>query len=150
MWTEGERGARGRAARRWWIAALTALGAGCGNGQDFTTAVDDGALRGTLAVYISDHADGHSETRYFLRGADEREQRLRFGAPPRLDPGTPLKVWGLAQPDGLRVTSFERLRAAPPLPVGLVAANPYAPRSFAFVLVDIGGGVDVTADTVMQ
>jgi MYXO-CTERM domain-containing protein len=150
MWWREERRAPAGRAGALWLTILIAAGSGCGDGQDPRVTIDDGALRGTLAIYISDHPDGHSETHYFLRGADDREQPLRFDTPPNLDPGTPLKVWGVLQPDGLRVLSLERLPAAPSVPVGLVAATPYAPRSFAFVLVDIGGGVDITADTVMQ
>jgi len=51
--------------------------AGCGDDQA-AFEVDDGALRGTLAIYISDYTDGHSETHYYLRDASEQERRLRF------------------------------------------------------------------------
>ena len=81
------------------------------------------------------------------------ERRLRFDSPPDLEPGTRLKVWGLPETrqldDGLRVTSFERLATAAPITSALVAAAPFSPRSFAFVLVDIGGGVNVTPTPMM-
>ncbi len=137
-----------------WLSVLVGAGAGCGDGEDAAVDVDDGAWRGTLAIYISDHPDGHSETHYYLRDASEHEQPLQFDTPPALEPGTRIKVWGVPEgrrlADGLRVTSYERLPAAAPIPSALVAAAPFSSRSFAFVLLDIGGGVNVTADTMME
>jgi MYXO-CTERM domain-containing protein len=137
--------------KRWAAAALgivgTAVVAGCGEEQG-AFEVDDGSLRGTLAIYISDHPDGHSETHYYLRDASDQERRLRFDSPPNVEPGARLKVWASLQDDGLRVTSFEKVAGPPSVAPAVVAATPFAPRSFAFVLVDIGGGVNVTAETL--
>ena len=44
--------------------------------------------------------------------------------------------------DALRVTSFERIRTpTSTIQSALIGATPFAARSFAFVLVDIGGGI---------
>ncbi|HSZ81740.1 MAG TPA: MYXO-CTERM sorting domain-containing protein [Polyangia bacterium] len=131
-------------------------GGGCGQIGDGATstgnagAQDDGSLRGELATYVSDDFDGNSETRYALRDASGAERPLLFDEEPDFAPGTPLRVWGVELPDGLHVT-----RAAP-ITSGLESeasalrvGPPYAPRSFAFVLVDLGGGVNTTATDVM-
>jgi hypothetical protein len=57
-------------------------------------------------------------------------------------------VWGVPEGAALRVTSFQPLpaplEATPASVVTGVAASTYAPRTFAFVFVDIGGGVTGT------
>ena len=118
--------------------------------------------RGELVVYQADDFDtGTSRTTYALRDALGGEQPLLFDSDPKLQPGTPLKVWGNATTgDTLRVTSFRRM--PPPdatLQSALVGAAPFAARSFAFVIVDTGGGLtqvrwdgtmhDVTTDFLM-
>ena len=127
-----------------------------------TTGVDDGSRRGELVVYQADDFDtGTSRTTYALRDALGGEQPLLFDSDPKLQPGTPLKVWGNATTgDTLRVTSFRRM--PPPdatLQSALIGATPFAARSFAFVIVDTGGGLtqvrwdgtmhDVTTDFLM-
>jgi len=106
--------------------------------------VDDGALRGELAIYIADGPDGHSETHYALRGPTGVERPLLFDPAvheAELQPGATLKVWGNDSLDGVRVTKFQPV--APPLEEqrsALQTGTAYAPRAFAFVLVDLGGG----------
>src|SRR6185369_374610 len=59
-----------------------------------------------------------------------------------------IKVWGSDSPDGLHVTSVravsqpvdEAKRSA------LVSGTAYSPRSFAFVLLDMGGGFNPAID----
>ena len=104
---------------------------------------DDGALRGELAAYVADFADGHSETTYFLRGPSGTERSLVFDGTfdhsAELIPGTQLKVWGIDSPAGLRVTSFRKVSLTPDEAkhAALIDGSAYAARSFAFVLVNI-------------
>ncbi len=128
------------------MAALgVASGLGCAPPSDAESS-EDGSLRGELAVYIADRPDGSSEKRYFLRQADGTELRLLFDpAPVELEPGNRLAVQGVPEADALRVTSFQPVASGPPVATpALVTATPFSPRSFAFVFVDIGGGITGT------
>jgi hypothetical protein len=112
-------------------------------------ALDDGSRHGELAVYVSDDFSGRSETSYYLRDAVGAEQKLLFDSAPELEPNTAVKIFGVDTADGLRVTSYERL----PQPDGRVQATllggaPFPARSFAFVLIDTGNGVNTTTDAV--
>jgi hypothetical protein len=148
------------------LAAGGSLGTGCAApGDDVTTIADDGSRRGDLAVYISDQPDGTSQTHYFLRDTAGHELRLLFDSQsesqPDLTPNMPLKVWGTVEGDALRVTSFDRVPVeTATTQSALIAATPFAPRTFAFILVDIGSGfanvrgpsgttVPVTPDYIM-
>lgn len=138
--------------------SLLSLGvAGCGAPGD-ELPMDDGAFRGELAVYISDGPDGHSETHYALRAPSGAERPLLFDPSVRdadLQPGIQLKVWGDDSPDGVRVTKFQQVAPAEPGVEGrsgaLLGGTPYAPRSFAFVLIDMGQGFSpaITSDDVL-
>jgi MYXO-CTERM domain-containing protein len=115
--------------------------AGCGEvgAPGSGLAVEDGALRGELAGYTADYPDGHSETHYTLRAPSGAEKALVFDREVDLTPGTEIKVWGTDSPEGLRVSSY---RAVSPTPeesrrAALVNGSAYAPRSFAFVLVNL-------------
>jgi MYXO-CTERM domain-containing protein len=128
---------------------------GCGELDDLASTDNpaDGSLRGQLMVYTSDDVETASETRYFLRDRSGQETRLLFDAVIKaedLRPETQIKVWGRATPDAFHVTSLEtpeeeisRVTSA------LRNAAPYAPRSFAFVMLDMGAGVNTNADTAM-
>jgi hypothetical protein len=127
------------------IALAIGLASCSSEGPEGAAATRDGALRGTLGIYIADRDDGSAETRYVLLSGDD-ERTLLFDREPDLPPGASLQVWGDVTPAGLRVSSFEVLTPA----VGtarqeLIGATPLPERSFAFVLVDIGGGVNLTA-----
>jgi hypothetical protein len=127
-------------------------GAGCaGPGEDPETRAADGSLRGELAIYIADDPGVGSQTHYFLKDAAGTEQRLLFDADPGLAPGAPLTVWGAPQGQALRVSSFERgpAPATPTIQAALIGAQPFPARTFAFVLIDIGGGVNRTTDDVL-
>ena len=144
------------------LAVGLAAASGCsGTDIEDDDGVDDGSRRGELIIYQADDFDtGTSRTTYALRDALGGEQPLQFDSDPKLAPGTPVKVWGSATGDTLRVTSFRRM---PPrdttIQSALIGAAPFAPRSFAFVLVDTGGGFaqvrwdgtkhDVTTDFLM-
>jgi MYXO-CTERM domain-containing protein len=111
----------------------------------------DGSLRGVLAVYTSDELDGRSETHYALRVPSGIEHVLTFDTDVSdLTPGVELKVWGPQGPAGVRVTSFRIV--SPPIEErtsALIAGAAHPDRAFAFVLVDMGGGVNITPDVVM-
>jgi len=133
------------------LGSLTGLAlAGCGapgsSGDDLV--IDDGALRGELAIYIADGPDGRSETHYALRGATGVERPLLFDPAVReadLQPGATLKVWGNDSLDGVRVTKFQAVTPAfEAQQSALQTGTPYAPRAFAFVLVNLGGGFNPT------
>jgi len=128
-----------------------ALPCGCADpGDDVTTNAADGSLRGELAIYIADEPGVGSQTHYFLKDTAGRERRLLFDSAPDVEPGAWLKVWGTPAAGGVHVASFERMPAPPTIQAGLIGAAPFAPRSFAFVLIDIGGGINRTTDDVMQ
>ena len=131
---------------------LLEIGCGESNGGDGSE-VDDGSLRGELAVYMSDDSDDRGETRYALRAPSGLERPLLFDVVPLssdLVPGVELKVWGTPTPTGLRVTSFRVV--SPSIETrtsALQAGTAIADRSFAFVLIDFGAGVNITADVAM-
>ena len=141
---------------------MLAVVSGCTGAAIEDDGVDDGSRRGELVVYQADDFDtGVSRTTYALRDALGGEQPLLFDSDPKLQPGTPIKVWGNATTgDTLRVTSFRRM--PPPdatIQSALIGATPFTARSFAFVIVDTGGGLtqvrwdgtmhDVTTDFLM-
>ena len=140
------------------VAALTSLiGAtlfvGCGENRPADGFdVEDGALRGELAVYMSDDSDGRTNSFYALRATSGVERRLLFDADvSELVPGVQLKVWGTETPEGVRVASFRVVSAPIEERTSALKAGPgFADRAFAFVLVDLGGGVNVTGETVMN
>jgi MYXO-CTERM domain-containing protein len=114
---------------------------------------DDGSLRGTLVGYTSDDVAEAGQTRYFLRDRSGAERRLIFDAVIKaedLQPETEVRVWGRELPDAFHVTSVETPDAEiSRVTSALRNAAPYAPRSFAFVMLDMGGGVNTTADAAM-
>jgi MYXO-CTERM domain-containing protein len=142
-----------QASLRLLVAAwIVVAGGACGPREDGgSVAAPDGSLRGALSVTISDDFDGRAETHFALRAPDGRERPLVFDVAPDLAPGSDVRVWGLARADGLHVTRVE-----PASPAGGIArvtsalrsAPAYEPRSFAFVLVDLGGGVNTTVGDV--
>jgi MYXO-CTERM domain-containing protein len=142
-------------AAAWLALAPVGCGAPPGSGPVVAgPAAADGALTGELAVYVSDDPVNGSETSAFLRDARGTETRLLFGAPgvPDLAPGSALRVSGVREGDALRVTSFTQLPPSPPageVTTALVTGTPFAARSFAFVLVDLGEGINTDATTVM-
>jgi hypothetical protein len=129
----------------------------CGDGMVDQAGTGDAVLRGELAVYIADTLDGKSETTYYLRDAAGDEQRLFFSPSSAalasmraVAPGTSLKVRGTPFADGVEVSWFEDLTAPSQIIQSpLIGATPYPARSFAFVLVDLGQGVNTTAATAM-
>jgi hypothetical protein len=131
--------------------AVVALGAvagsvsfGCSSGdkpgdtpKTFTTTAP---FTGTVAVYSATFDDGTGENQYFLRDATTKDElRLWFKDDPNLAPGSRIGVWGDRAEARFDVDeSLGTTRQA------LIDAPPYPERTFAFVLVDIGGGVNLT------
>ncbi len=138
-------------------AALLACGLGAVSvpacGGELTATGDDGVLRGELAVYVADSLDGTSETSYYLRDAHGDEQRLYFTGEPALAPGTRVAVRGTPFADGIQVATVDAIgdttSGAEVIRSSLIGGAPYAKRSFALVLIDLGGGVNTTAATAM-
>ena len=156
-----KRGAR-YAALTIGIIAGASLASGCDNTVLEDTGADDGSRRGELVIYQADNFEtGTTEFQYALRDATGAELPLRFDARPGLDAGTRIKAFGELEGNALRVTSFSRLPtpASDTIQSALIGATPFAPRTFAFILVDIGGGFsqvrwdgtnhDVTTDFLM-
>lgn len=140
------------------VSTVWTLSSGCDGtagpgGAETGAAAEDGALHGVLSRYISDGEDGTSETLTFLRLPDGREERLIFDRDPRLDADTPVAVWGSPAAGGLAVARL-RVEGEPPAvetrQSALVGAAPAPPRSFAFVLVDTGDGVNLTVEQARQ
>jgi MYXO-CTERM domain-containing protein len=101
------------------------------------------ASRGTVVAYTMRFDDGTGETQYFLRSGD-KELRLHFEDDPGLEPGAHIRVSGEATSDGLRVDSFQLDEPVGAASQALITGMTYKPRSFAFVLVDTGAGVNLT------
>ncbi len=111
-----------------------------------------GATRGQLAVFVADLDNGTTEYQYFLRVGDD-ERRLRFEQPPSLDPGAVVDVWARPNSDGeLLVTRFETVKTAvatvDSVKQRLINGPAARPRKIAFVMVDIGAGVNTTEAAV--
>jgi hypothetical protein len=94
-------------------------------------------------VYSIAFDEGIGQTQYFLR-TGSKEVRLYFAKDPNLLPGTHLQVSGEAMDDGLRVETYQIDEAIGVANQPLINATPYKARSFAFVLVDTGSGVNIT------
>jgi hypothetical protein len=113
-----------------------------------------GATRGELAVYNATFPDGTSEYQYALRvdGDARDERRLRFASSPDLVTGAWLDVWGLDDGREILVDHFATLAFSSPSessPHALTTGTSFRTRNIAFVLVDLGSGVNLTKETAM-
>jgi hypothetical protein len=134
---------RGRALRRLLLPLGVALAAACSpEGHGPTVA---GARQGIIRVYDATYEDGHGDRRFFLKEG-EGETRLFFEQTPDVLPGTTVEVWGKDRDDGLHVTGMQVDETVATAKQALVNGKPYAPRTFGLVLVDIGGGVNISKD----
>jgi MYXO-CTERM domain-containing protein len=111
---------------------------------------DDGSVRGELRIYNVTYPDGRIEKEFFLAADDKATEvtELRFEKPPELEPWTRLKVWGPTSPGKIQVVRFEIDDEA----TEAVAASreslingPRRTRTAAFVLIDTGAGVNISA-----
>ncbi|MEO8211725.1 MAG: hypothetical protein ABI560_00960 [Myxococcales bacterium] len=132
------------------LFTAAAVVTGCGENRPMDGFdVEDGSLRGELAMYM---ADNSADAFYALRAPSGVERRLLFsGDVSDLVPGTELKVWGTETPEGVQVASYRVV--SPPIvetTSALRAGATFPDRAFAFVLVDLGRGVNVTSEVVMQ
>ena len=155
-------------------ALLGACGPDGPGGSEAPGAIPAGALRGELIVYTLTFDDGTSDDRYALRvgdraggNEDERPERsLQFSRAPELPSGAMIDVWGTPAPAtaaategvgagglALQVTRWQPVRGrggAGEVTEGnaqpLISGPAIRPRSFAFVLVDLGAGVNITPE----
>ena len=110
-----------------------------------------GSMRGTVVVYMTQFDDDTGDKQYFLRNG-KNETRLYFEKDPDLLPGTPVRVSGVPLNDGLRVEAYD-YEAEQGIGVSvqpLISGTPYKPRSFGFVLVDTGSGVNLTKEEAQK
>src|ERR1051325_11280894 len=105
-----------------------------------------GGREGELAVYNATLEDGTNERRFFLRRGEEETRLVFSDQAPDVSPGTAIEVWGKDQDDGLHVTRLEANATVGTATESLIGGMAYTPRKFAFIFVDIGGGVNLTAD----
>jgi MYXO-CTERM domain-containing protein len=129
--------------------AAVALGAGAlALGACLPAGPETTGIEGDLTVLVSDHADGHSERHYLLTAPGLGRTPLAFARDPQLASGQALRVWGTPRVEGgLDVSRFEVTEAAGAggvLRSALRTGDPLPTRSFAFVLLDTGQGVNVT------
>jgi MYXO-CTERM domain-containing protein len=108
-----------------------------------------GAVRGELVVFTATFDDGRVEEQHFLHTGGEpgEDRRLLFATDPDLPSGVLIDVWGSSVADGLAVQRYARVPGTDieGQQQALINGDKVKPRSFAFVLVDIGGGVPLTA-----
>lgn len=134
-------------------AALGALGCAAPDPGSTEDDGSNGTLRGEIRRAIEDHEDGTSETAYFAQGRDGREWRLIFERDPGLESDARVALWGRRAGEVFVVSNFA-IDAEPPATTprrgALTAVTPVPARTFAFVLVDTGGGVNITANAARQ
>jgi hypothetical protein len=138
---------------RWLVGAAALAVAGCALPSGGDAPVPAGATRGELTVTVATLADGSSKTEYFLRPPElsgAAWHRLLFDRTPDLGSGVILDVWGQVEGDAIRVQRFapagrSAAREAPAATGALRAGSPLPTRRVAFVLIDTGAGVGITA-----
>jgi hypothetical protein len=108
---------------------------------------NDGSIRGTLMVYVATMDDGTSRTEYkLLVGGNELDERLLvFAKPPDVGGEREIKVWGDASGREIIVNRYELVESDLDGDIGrsqeaIIGGAPYPSRTFAYVLVNIGGG----------
>ena len=124
--------------------ALPAL-AGCSSDE----IENDGSIRGTLMVYVATMDDGTSRTEYQLQiGGNEHDERILVftKTPPEAVSGAEIKVWGDSSGREIIVNRFELREREKSSSIGksqeaIIGGSPYPARTFAYVLVDLGGGI---------
>ncbi|HEY6475009.1 MAG TPA: hypothetical protein VI456_00420, partial [Polyangia bacterium] len=119
------------------------------DGQAGAGASDDpGAVTGEFVTYVADNRDGTSEWWHAVRTTDGREIRLDFDRPPLTATGTQVRVHGDLTGERLHVSSLEALPALQIAAEGEPPTfeSPVSPDTYALVLVDLGMGVNMTAD----
>ena len=135
------------------LVAISIVGVttGCGEGTASSSADSDGtgALTGTLRTYVFDLRGGGTRRQRFLEIGDPvtRRVKLTFGGEPDLASGDRVRVWGTASAGELVVDRFDKLPpengAYDSIESALTSVTPTTVRN-AVVLVDVGGGVNLT------
>jgi hypothetical protein len=123
------------------LAASTPALIGCSSSE----IENDGSIRGTLKVYVATMDDGTTRTEYkILVGDNELDERLLvFAKPPEAVGEREIKVWGDASGREIIVNRYEFVESDADLgrsQEAIIGGTPYPSRSFAYVLVNIGGG----------
>jgi hypothetical protein len=134
------------------VASLI-TGTACESGtpeDEFTLA--DGSLQGELAIYIADDPETGVHMKYYaIRGATGEERPLDLDGDPGLEPGTRIRVWGNQLGERMRVTDLRRV--VPPAATvtsELRNGTKYNPKRLALVLLDIGGGTNLTPENALR
>jgi MYXO-CTERM domain-containing protein len=138
------------------LAFLTAASPGCSDAgvgeptpSQAAASTPPGAQDGELVTYIATFPDGHSERQYALRLNDSRETRLVFADPSlgaaSLASGAPIRVWGAFDGTVFNVRQIEDLSPPSSVQVDSITYPVGASETYAFVLVDLGGGVNLTS-----
>ena len=115
------------------------------------------SVRGELVSYILTLHDGRTDEQLFLRlpGAAGEERRLHFDSLPDIAGGATIDIWprsitaaGEIFVDRLKVV--DEGRAVELRQSALINGQAYRPRKIAFVLVDLGDGVNITKEMANQ
>jgi len=133
-------------------AGALAVTSGCSNDPN-TTGIDDPALQGAtvgeVETLVFDNQDGTSERQHFLNLAGGDRLRLVFTGetvPQSLTSGDRIGVWGDRLSDVFQVSHHIVIPPADDtITSALIGANP-RPQTAVFVIVDLGGGSNVTND----
>jgi len=133
--------------------ALLAAGSGCEgtNGDVFER--DDGSLEGELVIFQADNFETGVQTKqYGVRSPSGAVRDIQFDKDPGLEAGTKIRVWGLpTTTERMRVTSL-RAVALPEATITSELKNgtKYPAKRLAFVIVDIGGGSNITPENALK
>jgi len=126
------------------ISIVVAVAPACTD-QDQANDPAQAGWRGELVVTIVD-SPLRRQPLYSLR-TSAGTRRLVFAGEPDVAPGTPVRVMGTAAGGGaIRVTRLEVEASRQ----ALIGATPRALRQWAFVLIDTGMGVNLTAEQARQ
>ena len=133
------------------LASLTLAGAAGCLGDSLEAPLETetpkaGVLRGELVVHVLDFAD-HAERLYTLRLEGGGSRKLELAEAPQVPPGSWIEVSG--HDDGRTVlVSDLRLSENPQAPSAvaqaLIEGKKKPVRNWAFILVDTGGGLNIT------
>ncbi len=138
--------------RRLASALLVLACAACGGPASDQPA---GALTGELVVHIF-NAGEHTQLLHVLRLPDGGQRQLRFAGEPELASGEQLRVFGADDGQVVQVSRFDVLETAgDALDVewqqhALIDGTQKPAKRWAFVLVDTGSGVNLSADTARE
>ena len=136
------------------IGSLVAV-TGCEGGDDDALEQADGSLQGELAIYMADDLERGVQTKqYAIRSAPGVERRVEFDSDPGLQPGARLRVWGVpAAGSRMRVTSLKQLAprtVTQTITSQLKAGMKWPAKRLALIILDIGGGTNLTVENALK